>query len=305
MSIEVKDLVKKYGAQRAVDGISFSIPSGQVVGFLGPNGAGKSTTMKILTCYQPQTDGHASVCGLDTTTDALNVRRKIGYLPEHNPLYLEMYVREFLLFTARLNGLGKNASQKVEEMIELTGLTVEQNKKIGALSKGYRQRVGLAQALIHDPEVLILDEPTSGLDPNQITEIRNLIRKIGKDRTVLLSTHIMQEVEAMCDRVIIIHKGRIVADDTTEGLQKRFKKKQQLRVTFKSEIKENELRKIKGIQDVKKIEGFQYRLFADNDMDLKEAVFNFAVSTGNVILEQQEETYRLEDVFRELTIADA
>lgn len=305
MSIEVKDLVKQYGRQYAVNGISFKIPSGQVVGFLGPNGAGKSTTMKILTCYQPQTDGTASVCGLDTTTDSLNIRKKVGYLPEHNPLYLDMYVREFLLFTAKLNGLGKAASGKVDEMIRLTGLTIEQNKKIGALSKGYRQRVGLAQALIHDPEVLILDEPTSGLDPNQITEIRNLIKEIGRDRTVLLSTHIMQEVEAMCDRVIIINKGKIVADDTTEGLQKHFRKKQQLLVRFKSEVKIDNLKKISGISDVNKVEGTQYRIYANQNIDLKEAVFNFAVSSGNVILEQQEETYRLEDVFRELTITDA
>lgn len=301
MSIEVKELVKTYGKQRAVDGISFEIPSGQVVGFLGPNGAGKSTTMKILTCYQPQTSGIAKVCGLDTSKQSIEVRKKVGYLPEHNPLYLDMYVREFLLFTAHLNGLGKRSSAKVDEMIERTGLTIERKKKIGALSKGYRQRVGLAQALIHDPEVLILDEPTSGLDPNQITEIRNLIKAVGEDRTVMLSTHIMQEVEAMCDRVIIINKGRIVADDTTSGLQKRFSGSQELKVTFKQQIDEQALRAIGGIKKVTNDSGTTYLITAGDNIDLKEAIFNFAVRSGNIILEQKEQAQRLEDVFRELT----
>ena len=210
--IEVKDISKVYGEQRAVDHATFSVKKGEIVGLLGPNGAGKSTLMKILTCFIPPTEGDASVCGHSIFDDTLEVRRCIGYLPEHNPLYLEMYVREFLNFSAGINGL-KHCKDRVEEMIELVGLTPESNKRIGQLSKGYRQRVGLAQALIHDPKVLILDEPTTGLDPNQLEEIRSVIKNAGKDKVVLLSTHIMQEVEAMCTRAIIINHGKIVSDD--------------------------------------------------------------------------------------------
>ena len=220
MSIEVEHLTKTYGSQVAVNDVSFSIPSGQVVGFLGPNGAGKSTTMKMLTSYIAPTSGTARVAGFDINEEPLAVRGEIGYLPEHNPLYDDMYVKEYLAFVARLCGLGKSTTTRVDHLIELTGLTREKHKKISALSKGYRQRVGMAQALMKNPKVLILDEPTSGLDPNQIVEIRKLIREIGQDRTVLLSTHIMQEVEAMCDRVIIINKGKLVADDTLENLRK-------------------------------------------------------------------------------------
>lgn len=214
MSIEVRNVVKIYGEQRALDDVSFSIQAGEIVGLLGPNGAGKSTLMKIITCFIPPDSGDIKVNGLDIFEESLEVRKKVGYLPEHNPLYLDMYVKEFLEFVAGIHHLGGSTKNRIREMIELTGLEVEQNKKLGALSKGYRQRVGLAQALIHDPEVLILDEPTSGLDPNQIQEIRHLIRDIGKEKTVMLSTHIMQEVEAICDRAIIIHKGKIVADDS-------------------------------------------------------------------------------------------
>src|SRR3954469_3536527 len=214
MSIKVNQITKLYGEQKALDDVSFEAGSGQVVGFLGPNGAGKSTMMKIITCFIPQTSGTASVCGFDVTEDSIEVRKNVGYLPEHNPLYLEMYVREYLEFIAGLHKI-KNVRTRIAEMIETTGLQVEQKKKIGALSKGYRQRVGLAQALIHDPKVLILDEPTSGLDPNQLTEVRNLIRSLGKEKTVVLSTHIMQEVEAICDKVIIINKGKIVANEST------------------------------------------------------------------------------------------
>ncbi|MFZ9630483.1 MAG: ATP-binding cassette domain-containing protein [Bacteroidetes bacterium] len=218
MSIQVNNLSKKYGQQLALDSISFSIPSGEVVGFLGPNGAGKSTTMKIITGYIPATSGDASVCGLDLVEQSLEVRKLVGYLPEHNPLYLDMYIAEYLLFAAGIAGV-KNTKKALEMAIELTQLGPERNKKIGQLSKGYRQRVGLAQALIHDPKVLILDEPTSGLDPNQVVEIRNVIKNLGSEKTVLLSTHIMQEVEAMCNRVILINKGKIVADDSLEGLK--------------------------------------------------------------------------------------
>jgi len=220
MSIEVNNVVKVYGKQRALDDVSFGIGPGEIVGLLGPNGAGKSTLMKIITCFIPPDEGLVKVCGHDIFEESLLVRQKVGYLPEHNPLYLDMYVREYLEFIAGIHRLGHSARSKVAEMVEITGLTMEQKKKIGALSKGYRQRVGLAQALIHDPEVLILDEPTSGLDPNQIQEIRALIRSIGKEKTVMLSTHIMQEVEAICDRAIIIHRGRIVADDPVSALMK-------------------------------------------------------------------------------------
>ena len=218
MSISVQQLSKVYGEQHAVDHITFDVPAGQIVGFLGPNGAGKSTTMKMLTCFIPPTSGKASVCGFDSMEQPLQVKRRVGYLPEHNPLYPDMYIKEYLEFAARMHAM-KNFGPRVDEMIDVTGLGPERKKKIGQLSKGYRQRVGLAQAMLHDPEVLILDEPTSGLDPNQLLEIRKLIKTLGEQKTVILSTHIMQEVQALCDRIIIINKGRIVADDSVSGLQ--------------------------------------------------------------------------------------
>ncbi|MEK0439924.1 MAG: hypothetical protein RLZZ504_840 [Bacteroidota bacterium] len=218
MSIQVNHLSKRYGSQWAVNDLSFEIPTGEIVGFLGPNGAGKSTTMKILTGYIPATSGDAVVCGFNLNTDSLSVRKRVGYLPEHNPLYLDMYVTEYLQFSAGMAGVS-SIKTAVEKAIDLTQLSPERNKKIGQLSKGYRQRVGLAQALIHDPEVLILDEPTSGLDPNQVVEMRNVIKNLGKNKTVLLSTHIMQEVEAMCSRVILLNHGKIIADNTLEGLK--------------------------------------------------------------------------------------
>lgn len=218
MSISISNLTKVYGQQKALDNISLEINKGEIVGLLGPNGAGKSTMMKIITCFIPPSQGDISVCGYNIFDYSMEIRKKIGYLPEHNPLYLDMYVREFLSFIASIHKLGKEKKERVEYMIELTGLRKEVNKKIGALSKGYRQRVGIAQAMIHDPEVLILDEPTSGLDPNQLVEIRELIKNAGKDKTVLLSTHIMQEVEAVCGRTIIINNGRVVADDDTKIL---------------------------------------------------------------------------------------
>lgn len=222
MSIKIQNLTKVYGTQKAIDNISFEINSGEILGFLGPNGAGKSTTMKILTGYLPASSGSARVLNVEVSTDSLEVKQQIGYLPEHNPLYLEMYVKEFLEFVGSLYGLkSDNLKNRVIEVIDLVGLQIEQHKKIGELSKGYRQRVGLAQALIHNPEVLILDEPTTGLDPNQLVEIRNLIREVGKNKTVILSTHIMQEVEALCDRVIIINKGKIVIDETMDSLKKK------------------------------------------------------------------------------------
>ena len=239
MSIEVKGLSKKYGSQEAVKDITFSIPSGQIVGFLGPNGAGKSTTMKMLTCFIKPNSGTAEISGYNILKEPIKVKSQIGYLPEHNPLYLDMYVKEYLHFVAGIYGIKKNSTSAVSKIISETGLGPEQHKKIGALSKGYRQRVGLAQAMIHDPKVLILDEPTSGLDPNQINEIRNLITEFGKDRTVMLSTHIMQEVEAMCDRVIIINKGSLVADNSTSELQKQFNSNLILKVEFKNPVGQN------------------------------------------------------------------
>lgn len=218
MSISIQNLTKLYNEQKALDNVSLEINNGEIVGLLGPNGAGKSTMMKIITCFIPPTKGSVKVCGYDIFDNPMDVRKKIGYLPEHNPLYLDMYVREFLDFIAGVHGLGKQKKERIEQMIEMTGLTKEVNKKIGTLSKGYRQRVGIAQAMIHDPEVLILDEPTSGLDPNQLVEVRDLIKNTGKDKTVLLSTHIMQEVEAVCDRTIIINNGQVVADDNTKHL---------------------------------------------------------------------------------------
>lgn len=218
MSISIQNLTKLYNEQKALDNVSLEINNGEIVGLLGPNGAGKSTMMKIITCFIPPTKGSVKVCGYDIFDNPMDVRKKIGYLPEHNPLYLDMYVREFLDFIAGVHGLGKQKKERIEQMVEMTGLTKEVNKKIGTLSKGYRQRVGIAQAMIHDPEVLILDEPTSGLDPNQLVEVRDLIKNAGKDKTVLLSTHIMQEVEAVCDRTIIINNGQVVADDNTKHL---------------------------------------------------------------------------------------
>ena len=244
MSVIVDQLTKVYGTQKALDAISFEVKPGDIMGFLGPNGAGKSTTMKILSGYLPQTFGKASVCGFDVQEHAIEVKRHIGYLPELNPLYTDMYVKEYLLFIAELQNLGKKSNTAVESMIERTGLTPERRKKIGQLSKGYKQRVGLAQAMLHNPAVLILDEPTSGLDPNQVGEMRDLIREIGKDKTVILSTHIMQEVEAMCNRVVIIDKGKIVADDKIEKLQQKLTGDTTITVEFKNEVKENELKKI-------------------------------------------------------------
>ncbi len=300
MSIEVFELTKIYGEQKAVDTINFSIKSGEIVGFLGPNGAGKSTTMKMLTCFLQPTSGIAKVCGYDSSIDPMEVKNNIGYLPEHNPLYLDMYVKEYLLFVAGIYGL-KTKSSAVADIIGKTGLSPEQNKKIGALSKGYRQRVGLAQAMLHNPKVLILDEPTSGLDPNQINDIRKLITEFGKDRTVMLSTHIMQEVEAMCDRVIIINKGKIVADDATDTLQKRFKSSLILNVEFKNAVNSEDLKTISGVDMVTENGKNRWKLSAAKGTDLRELVFKFAVNSGNVILEQNEEEQRLEEIFQHLT----
>lgn len=301
MSIQVKNLTKIYGAQKAVDDISFEVPSGKIYGFLGPNGAGKSTTMKIITCFIPQTSGEVQVCGKDVINDSLAVRSMIGYLPEHNPLYKDMYVKEYLHFSAQAQGI-KNPEARIKEMIQLTGLEVEQHKLIHQLSKGYRQRVGLAQALLHDPKVLILDEPTTGLDPNQIVEIRNLIKNIGKEKTVLLSTHIMQEVQALCDHVIIIDKGKIVANDTTDNLKKGGGKEVIIVIEFKEAVQPELLKQVKTVKQVTKMGGNRFQLRStDMNIDLRAELFQFAVANKFTIVEMQREERDLEAVFKEVT----
>ncbi|HMX03601.1 MAG TPA: gliding motility-associated ABC transporter ATP-binding subunit GldA [Chitinophagales bacterium] len=299
MSVKVQNITKIYGEQRAVDDISFTVSPGEILGFLGPNGAGKSTTMKILTCFIPQTGGEASVCGFDINKQAVEVRRQIGYLPEHNPLYKEMYVQEYLEFAANINGM-KKASARINEMIEITGLVPERKKKIGQLSKGYRQRVGLAQAMLHDPKVLILDEPTSGLDPNQLVEVRNLIKNIGKDKTVILSTHIMQEVTAICNRVIIINKGKLVADDSISSLQSRQKGITVVLAEFKETVDKGMLMRINGVSKVA-AEGKALRIEYTGREDMRELLFKFAVEHKLTLLNLQIETKSLEDIFHTLT----
>lgn len=300
MSIKVNNITKIYGTQRALDDVSFDVNEGEITGFLGPNGAGKSTMMKIITCYIPPTEGIVNVCGYDINENSLEVRQNVGYLPEHNPLYLDMFVKEYLEFIGRLHQL-KNIKECVKEMIELTGLQVEQNKKIGALSKGYRQRVGIAQALIHDPKVLILDEPTTGLDPNQLAEIRNLIKKIGKQKTVMLSTHIMQEVEAICDKVIIINKGKIVANAPASQIHNLTGNRVQLIVEFDKAINKSQLLKINGIAQVENSSGNTWILESVAGKDVRNDVFKFAVDNELTVLTLQKNEQKLEDVFKELT----
>ncbi|MCX6243568.1 MAG: gliding motility-associated ABC transporter ATP-binding subunit GldA [Bacteroidetes bacterium] len=318
MSIKVNSITKLYGTQKALDAVSFEIAPGEVVGLLGPNGAGKSTIMKILTCFIPPTSGDASVCNFDILEQSIEVRKKVGYLPENNPLYLDLYVEEFLSFidgilaasgiqsrkggiSASLQHPASGSRQRIADVIELTGLTAEKHKKIGALSKGYRQRVGLAQALLHDPEVLILDEPTSGLDPNQLLEIRSLIKTIGKEKTVMLSTHIMQEVEAICDRAIIIHKGKIVADDSTGNLHKISSSGNIVSVEFSSEVNAGVLATIPGVSMVKQVSPVSFQLTAKNNFDIRPDVFRFAVDNKLTVLSLQKEELKLEEVFQELT----
>lgn len=300
MSIIVENITKLYGKQKALDNVSFKIGAGEVVGLLGPNGAGKSTMMKIITCFIPPTSGNVLVNDFDIFEHSLDVRKLVGYLPENNPLYLDLYVKEYLEFVAGVYKL-KNKQQRVAEMIDITGLEIEKNKKIGALSKGYRQRVGLAQAMIHDPSVLILDEPTSGLDPNQLIEIRNLIQKIGKEKTVMLSTHIMQEVEAVCDRVIIIDKGRIVADDLTKNLSIKSSGIQVIRVEFNKVVEELSLLSIRGVNSCRNLKGKLWELETDGQSDIREDIFKFAVENGLAVLSMQKSEKGLEEVFQQLT----
>jgi ABC-2 type transport system ATP-binding protein len=337
MSISVSNITKIYGSQKALDSVTLEIKPGGITGLLGPNGAGKSTLMKILTCFIPPTSGDAAVCGFDVLEQSIEVRKKVGYLPENNPLYLDLYVREFLGFIAGTHQLKGNIASRVADMIEMTGLQSEQHKKIGALSKGYRQRVGLAQAMIHDPEVLILDEPTSGLDPNQLLEIRHLISEVGKTKTVMMSTHIMQEVEAICNRVVIIHKGRIVADDSTQNLQNLTTGKSVIKVEFDVPVQGTKLKMIAGVIEVLpesdltpglspdpspgpspernptpgpsprregKVlnhESRKWHLISAPGTDIRAAVFQFAVEHQYTVLSLHREEQKLEEVFQEMT----
>lgn len=299
--VKVNDISKFYGEQKALDSVSLQVDKGEVVGLLGPNGAGKSTLMKILTSFLTPTSGTASINGLDVQEDALKIKQLIGYLPENNPLYHDMYVKEYLRFVLKMYKFTTPTGKLIEDTIQLTGLEKEQHKKIGALSKGYRQRVGLAQALIHDPDILILDEPTSGLDPNQIVDIRKIITDLGKEKTVILSTHIMQEVEAICDRVIIIDQGKIVADDSTANLSGLFANNLQFRVEFKEDIPEKELMKIAHVSRVEKISEKSWLIETAEKKDVREDIFKFAVANNYNVLSLSRQELKIEDVFRRLT----
>jgi ABC-2 type transport system ATP-binding protein len=302
MSIQIKDLTKIYNQQKALNSISFSVEEGTIVGFLGPNGAGKSTTMKIATCFLPPTSGQVLVGGLDVTTHAMEIKKMTGYLPEHNPLYLDLYVHEYLHFVGKLYGLrGDSLKRRVGEMIEFCGLTREQNKKIEALSKGYRQRVGLAQALVHDPKILILDEPTSGLDPNQLLEIRKLIREISRNKTVIFSTHIMQEVEALCERVVVINRGEIVADDLVSSLLKNADAAPAILVEFEQGVTAAELAAVKGVAEVTEIKPFTFRIVASGEVDVRAEVFRFAADRNLSLVGLRQEENTLENIFQQLT----
>lgn len=302
MSIVVQGVTKLYGVQKALDNVSFEVKTGEIVGFIGPNGAGKSTMMKIITGFIPASSGTVSVNGLPVEDDNPEVKKQIGYLPENNPLYTEMYVREYLGFVASIYRTGSSLRKQTDSIIELTGLSPEQNKKIGSLSKGYRQRVGLAQALIHNPAILILDEATTGLDPNQIIEIRNLIKEAGKEKTVMLSTHIMQEVEAICDRVIIIDKGIIVADEDKINIYSKIKRaKQVIQVEFDKETSESSLSEIKNVRSVKNVRNNLWLIEAESEEDIRPSLFNFAVKNYLTVLSLNKQESNLEDVFRQLT----
>jgi len=301
MSIEVKNLLKQYGEQKAVNNVSFSLGRGEIVGFLGPNGAGKSTTMKMITGYLQPDAGEIKVCGISVDKDAINVKRKIGYLPESNPLYYDMYVREYLKFIASVHSIRPGSGNtKIQDIIELTGLTVESKKKIGQLSKGYKQRVGLAAALLHEPEVLVLDEPTSGLDPNQIIEIRNVIKEQGKNKTVLFSSHILQEVQAICDRVIIINKGELVADSSVEQL-KLNTTSNMIAVTFSTKINKQKLENLPATIGVVVVNDHSFRISTEDINELRRQLLELAIAEQLDIVSLQTEGNNLEDIFRNLT----
>jgi ABC-2 type transport system ATP-binding protein len=302
MSIVVQGVTKFYGEQKALDNVSFEVKTGEIVGFLGPNGAGKSTMMKIITGFIPASSGSVFVNGIEASADNIEIKKKIGYLPENNPLYPEMYVREYLRFAASLYKTGHASGNQIDNIIEMTGLTLEQKKKIGSLSKGYRQRVGLAQALIHNPDILILDEATAGLDPNQIVEIRNLIREAGREKTILLSTHIMQEVEAICNRVVIIDKGIIVADEEKTAIYSRLKRPRQIiNVEFDREASESGLLNIANVVRVQQVKKDHWIIEAEGEEDIRPSIFSFAVSNNLTVLALQKNESNLEDVFRHLT----
>ena len=300
MSIEIKNLLKTYGEQKAVNNISFKIEKGEIVGFLGPNGAGKSTTMKILTGYLKQNSGEAIVCGINVAEDPLATKKKIGYLPELNALYYDMYVKEYLAFISEVHKI-EDVKKKINSVIELTGLTVESKKKIGQLSKGYKQRVGLAAALIHDPEVLILDEPTSGLDPNQIIEIRDVIKKQGQNKTVLFSSHILQEVEAICGRVIIINKGELVADDKLSNLQKESNTQHSVKVEFKEAVDTAWLTNLNNVIAVKNTQSSIFNIQCTNAESIKKQILQLALDKNLNIVSLQSENQSLENIFKTLT----
>lgn len=302
MSIQVQNLTKIYGEQKAVNGISFEVRKGEILGFLGPNGAGKSTTMKIATGYLGASDGQVLIGGIDVSKEPLGAKQITGYLPEHNPLYLDMYIHEFLAFSAKVNKMKSGEIKPaVKRVVEMCGLTLEQNKKIGQLSKGYRQRVGLAQALLHDPEVLILDEPTTGLDPNQILEIRKLIKEVSKDKTVIFSSHIMQEVEALCDRVVVINKGQLVADKPIEEFSKGLSDETLLRVEFKSDVDMSMLESIDEIINVKSVSDGVYQLQVANSEEARSAVFRLAGEKNLPLVGLQEEENSFDEIFHLLT----
>ncbi len=302
MSVLVENLVKVYGTQHAVDSISFVANKGEIMGFLGPNGAGKSTTMKIATCYIPPTSGSVKVAGYDVVESPIDVKRNVGYLPEHNPLYLDMYVKEYLEFSGSVHGMkGAKLDARVKEMIETVGLTLEQKKKIGALSKGYRQRVGLAQAMIHDPQVLILDEPTTGLDPNQIIEIRTVIKNLGKEKTVIFSTHIMQEVQALCDRVVIIDKGKLVANNKVSELKNTTQTRQVLTLEFSTEIDATTIKQLETVLEVNHLGKGNYEVICSIGKDIRADLFKLASEKGWTLLGMKQEERSLENVFTELT----
>ena len=300
MSISVTNLSKHYGAQKAVNNISFTVNKGEIVGFLGPNGAGKSTTMKMITGYLAADAGNIEVCGIETNEKNTETKKKIGYLPEANPLYMDMYVREYLAFIASVHKINDVAA-RIETVISTVGLTPEAHKKIGQLSKGYKQRVGLAAAMVHNPEVLILDEPTSGLDPNQIVEIRNVIKALAQDKTILFSSHIMQEVEAICDRVIIINKGNIVADDRLSNLQKNNTGLQQVTVEFKEEVNIEELKKLQTVSSVTQLSTFNFQLSTSDAESVKKQLLQLSIEKNRNIVSLQSQSQSLENVFRELT----
>lgn len=304
MSLQIQQVTKRYDQQLAVDDISFDVQEGEIVGFLGPNGAGKSTTMKIATCFLPPTSGKVIVAGYDVMDNPMAVKKVTGYLSEHNPIYLDLYVHEYLEFIGGLYGIkGKVLQSRVGEMIERCGLTREQNKKIESLSKGYRQRIGLAQALIHDPKVLILDEPTSGLDPNQLIEIRKLIKEVSLNKTVIFSTHIMQEVQALCDRVIVINKGKIVADDSLQNLLQRNDAGVSVVVEFEGDVEVGELSDLNGVVRVHQIAKGKFSVVASSGIDIRPELFRFAADKKLSLVGLKQEEASLENIFRELTIA--